>query len=552
MTSANFAGATITYADFSQTTIRGLTASQIYATASYQSMQMEGIKLSENNLTGWNLRSLNLQSAVFNNSNLTSVDFSSSHLEAASLGESTLTGVNLTDTVIWGAKFHGATANGLTASNLYSTASYKSRELTGVTLSSNNLAGWDFRSQNLFGANLQGSNLIATDFTAANLRSAGLGGFGSSLSSANFTGADLTNAGLANTTLVSTDFTSANLHGVSFEGSILSSANFSDAIINGAFFEDNTTRGLRPEQLYSTASYKAFDLSRVNFGVLNYLAGWNFRSQNLAFAQLPFFGLYGADFTLADLRSATGLYTGLVDVRGIISPTGQIAALNLQSNETLRIRQHPTLPATALGSVIGPATSAVTLEDSADLILSPTGATTLSIGSLTLGAGAILTSNNNDILLNYTTTSPIAQLIAYLQSGQLLPSPDSAGLPTTLAIAEAADLGLIEFNGITIDDTTVIAKYTYVGDANLDGQVDALDYERIDLAIGNSGVLGTAQGDLNYDGTVDALDYEQVDLNIGNGVGAPLGTLEGSRFIPEPTLLAPLALLPLLTARRRR
>jgi hypothetical protein len=63
----------------------------------------------------------------------------------------------------------------------------------------------------------------------------------------------------------------------------------------------------------------------------------------------------------------------------------------------------------------------------------------------------------------------------------------------------------------------MIAKYTYVGDANLDGQVDALD-------------------------------YEQVDLNIGNGVGSPFGSV----FIPEPGVLAPLAIVVAGLSFRRR
>jgi autotransporter-associated beta strand protein len=172
------------------------------------------------------------------------------------------------------------------------------------------------------------------------------------------------------------------------------------------------------------------------------------------------------------------------------------------------------------------------------------------ISNLTVLSGA-LNLSNNDLIVDYTGPSPISSLIAYYNSAALFGNADFGGLPTYLAISEAADLGLTDFAGQGVDDTTVVLKYTYVGDANLDGQVDALDYERIDLGIGNTGVFGTAQGDLNYDGNVDALDYEQVDLNIGNGVGSPLATLEGSRFIPEPAALAPLAILPLLARRRR-
>ena len=171
-----------------------------------------------------------------------------------------------------------------------------------------------------------------------------------------------------------------------------------------------------------------------------------------------------------------------------------------------------------------------------------------SVGSLLLNASGSLTLGNNDLVVNYASESPIAALIAALQNAQIVVNGDVDGLPTYLAIAEAADLGLTDFGGVVLDETAVVAKFTYVGDANLDGQVDALDYERVDLAIGNTGVFGTAQGDLNYDGNVDALDYEQIDLNIGNGVGSPLATV----LIPEPASLSLVALSAGLLGRRRR
>jgi hypothetical protein len=213
----------------------------------------------------------------------------------------------------------------------------------------------------------------------------------------------------------------------------------------------------------------------------------------------------------------------------------------------------------SLGTVVG--TGSLTINagthNARSLVL---GSLTLNGGSLTIQANApavqldtlsnigLLDLNNNDMIIDYAGATPIASIIEQFLAGRIVVDGAVAGLPTYLAVAEAADLGLASFSGVAVDSEAVVCKFTYVGDANLDGQVDALDYERVDLAIGNSAVLGTAQGDLNYDGNVDALDYEQIDLNIGNGVGAPLGTV----FVPEPVALAPVILMGVLVARRHR
>ena len=68
-------------------------------------------------------------------------------------------------------------------------------------------------------------------------------------------------------------------------------------------------------------------------------------------------------------------------------------------------------------------------------------------------------------------------------------TPDVRAFYTTLGIAEASDvLGLTGaqtaiWQGQTVDATSVLIKYTYGGDANLDGVVDILDYGQIDGSI---------------------------------------------------------------------
>ena len=90
------------------------------------------------------------------------------------------------------------------------------------------------------------------------------------------------------------------------------------------------------------------------------------------------------------------------------------------------------------------------------------------------------------------------------------------------AVAEAADvLGLegsetTTWSGHPIDASSVLVKYTYDGDANLDGKIDIDDYGRIDAASPRSGsVFGYANGDFNLDGKINVDDYGIIDFNVG-------------------------------------
>ena len=98
---------------------------------------------------------------------------------------------------------------------------------------------------------------------------------------------------------------------------------------------------------------------------------------------------------------------------------------------------------------------------------------------------------------------------------------------TTLAAAEAADVSSLSgnetttWNGQSIDATTVIVKYTYAGDGNLNGTIDGGDYGIVDNFAQVPGASAYFNGDFNYDGVVDGGDYGIIDNNI-TAQGAPL------------------------------
>jgi autotransporter-associated beta strand protein len=105
-------------------------------------------------------------------------------------------------------------------------------------------------------------------------------------------------------------------------------------------------------------------------------------------------------------------------------------------------------------------------------------------------------------------------------------------------------------SGLTSDE--ILVRYTYNGDANLDGAVTGADYGAIDTGFG-LGSSGWANGDFNYDGVVTGADYGLIDTAFGLQ-GAPLATGGGPASVPEPTSFALLlaGAAGMLELRRRR
>ncbi len=131
---------------------------------------------------------------------------------------------------------------------------------------------------------------------------------------------------------------------------------------------------------------------------------------------------------------------------------------------------------------------------------------------------------------------------------------------TTHLTAVGVATGLTSFEGATVSAADVLLKYTYYGDTNLDGKVDASDYSRIDSGYLNH-LTGWTNGDFNYDGTINGSDYTLID-NVFNTQGAQL-TAEiasptaqisaGPSAVPEPSSIALIvAGTAILLGRRKR
>ena len=92
---------------------------------------------------------------------------------------------------------------------------------------------------------------------------------------------------------------------------------------------------------------------------------------------------------------------------------------------------------------------------------------------------------------------------------------------TTLGVLSGAEYIAVNsgtFDGIAVNPTDVLVRYTYYGDTDFNGIVNFDDYSRIDNGFGN-GLTGWLNGDVNYSGGVNFDDYALVDLAFNSQEG---------------------------------
>jgi hypothetical protein len=176
---------------------------------------------------------------------------------------------------------------------------------------------------------------------------------------------------------------------------------------------------------------------------------------------------------------------------------------------------------------------------------------------LDLGRNALIVANGDLAVLSARIASAY-NFGAWDGDGIMTSQPDAAPAVgvTTLAIATAEQALREEFGGFSLDPADVLIMYTYAGDANFDGLVDAADYGVIDNFVQFPGTDGYANGDFNYDGVIDAGDYGIIDNTIQlQGAPLPAGAsaqISGVAAVPEPAACGIVALAATALSRRRR
>jgi hypothetical protein len=291
--------------------------------------------------------------------------------------------------------------------------------------------------------------------------------------------------------------------------------------------------------------------------------------------------------TISISNGGEAIYTGLrISVNGgtsnvTVSNGGYLGPSTLETgNATLSSNASITLNGGEL-FVIGNATfnggthiaynsgsvtvvGALVLNDNASLLLAAGRDKTIKLGqpglggTLTLSGTAKIDLSDNALANFYTGTSPLSTIAGYVNAGS---SNSWSGNALTSSAARTVALGPNPHKtGLGYIDTLVNGKhsvkvaYTYLGDANLDFVVNALDFNVLASNFGKSSQFWF-NGDFNYDGAINSSDFTVLASNFGQTIAflsPPLfSSITPGAVVPEPqVILAAMLIVPLLRRRR--
>jgi hypothetical protein len=179
---------------------------------------------------------------------------------------------------------------------------------------------------------------------------------------------------------------------------------------------------------------------------------------------------------------------------------------------------------------------------------------------ITVGALGLLDIHDNAMIINYDDASPALLIMADILAGRIVSGASSDA--TAIAVVEASDLGISEYDSLVVDGTSVIFRNVLKGDTDLDLAVGFPDL--LTLAQNYNSAGGWASGDFDGDEVIGFSDLLSLAQNYGSSLlsdgSIAVDALTHARFgsdwamarsvVPEPASLALVVAAGLLLRRR--
>ncbi len=164
-----------------------------------------------------------------------------------------------------------------------------------------------------------------------------------------------------------------------------------------------------------------------------------------------------------------------------------------------------------------------------------------------------LNLNDNAMVIDFSAATPYGDIAGMVLNGRnggtwtgngiITGMSAAAGSNplTTLGVANASDAMFIAesavWDGEVVNASDMLVRYTYLGDANLDGVINGDDYFQIDQGYANQST-GYVHGDFDGNGRIDADDYFIIDSHY-NKAQTPLASSQPFVAQSAPAVATP-------------